>query len=295
MLRKEQLCEEKEILLRREYDAINLKGEEVCHQQHVIETEKSRVEELARSVEAQSREVAQFRESSERVRKQWEERSGELDDRTEAIRRDKEKVDEARREIVQRHRSLENMRYGYVKEKSIEESMIQLKKSAGTFLSASGKKQRQPNQSSTLFSLRQSPARLPHQALEHSTFVTPKSAAKEKPSSSFSAREFIADLEQEVPLPRLKCVVREEDTIYAVRGGGEEFAAEIEAGWADRARWKPGPSFCEKQAAYCPSRNVMISDEERGVDVHDWCFGKYTQPVEHPHRTHVFLRVPQWQ
>eukprot|EP01022_Parablepharisma_sp_SALTPOND_P021166 TRINITY_DN4087_c0_g1_i1.p1 TRINITY_DN4087_c0_g1~~TRINITY_DN4087_c0_g1_i1.p1 ORF type:complete len:923 (+),score=164.87 TRINITY_DN4087_c0_g1_i1:4120-6888(+) len=188
LLRRCQLCTEKELLLKQEYDALQVKMEEFYHEKKLIENEKAKIEAVVRQVEQESLAIKHAKEELDQRIGQWNDIRAELDMKEENLREERRRAEQARHAVLQKHRSLETLRYEYLKGQVVEQTAKKL---------ISKWPLNTPERKSLTTLYKPSAQFNSEKLLSPYKPITP--FMSEKPlKEEFSASKFIQDLEQEV-------------------------------------------------------------------------------------------------
>jgi hypothetical protein len=177
LLKRQHLLEEKENLMKRERDDLQLKVEKYCYDKFQFEAEAKRVQEISLKVQEESEVIYKFKANFEAQKEEIERARLQILADKNFLRAEKVRLEELKNELNIRQKTLAGLRNDYVKESSMMDPFSRDRMSFAD-----------PHQyKSQPFS----PIREAEQP-----FSTKKSTIPKKPE--FSARDYINQLNKEV-------------------------------------------------------------------------------------------------
>lgn len=126
MLRRKQELDEKELLVKREYDDVQLRAEQFCFEKRQVEEQKEKMEKLAMQIEEESRAIYKYKATVESTRQTLESMRAEVDAKGSLVNAEKAKLEEARKELLLRQQQIEGLRYQYLRDQNVEEASRKL-------------------------------------------------------------------------------------------------------------------------------------------------------------------------
>ncbi len=184
LLRRKQQWEEKELVLKREHDELQLTKENFCYEKHQLEEGKERIEKMARQVEEESRVIYKYKSAVEKTRQELEQMRAEIDAKEALLRTERAKVEESKKDQMLRQRALEGLQYQYLKDQTMRAT-----NHAPVLASAPPTPQR-------MFTA--APARMEERSMRAAPPLKRATIAGRQMTDSFRASDFIQELERDV-------------------------------------------------------------------------------------------------
>lgn len=125
-LSKKQQHEEKENLLKKEFDEFQLRLEQFTFQKQQTDEQKERMGKLAVELEEQSRAIYKYKATIENTRQNLESMRAEVDAKEATVNAEKEKIENGKKEIIFRQKQIEEMRFQYMREQNVEQASQRL-------------------------------------------------------------------------------------------------------------------------------------------------------------------------
>jgi len=128
LLRREQLCIERELMLKRQYDELNLVAERIEYEKRAIEDEKADMTDIANQVNIRSLEIKEANVNLNKKLGDWNNTKEEIGMTQENLLEYKRKMEQDKKTVVDKCKELELLRYQFLKKKTVDETVQKLSK-----------------------------------------------------------------------------------------------------------------------------------------------------------------------
>eukprot|EP00826_Nyctotherus_ovalis_P013598 TRINITY_DN13705_c0_g1_i1.p1 TRINITY_DN13705_c0_g1~~TRINITY_DN13705_c0_g1_i1.p1 ORF type:complete len:520 (-),score=200.14 TRINITY_DN13705_c0_g1_i1:186-1745(-) len=128
LLRREQQCTERELVLRRQYDELSLAAERVAYERSAMENEKADVEDLAGQMNLKSLQIREANENLNQKLQDWNNTKTEIELTQENLLEYRKKMEADKDTVAKKCKELELLRREHIRRKTVDEAAEKLSK-----------------------------------------------------------------------------------------------------------------------------------------------------------------------